>query len=59
MKDEDSEVRAIAAEALGKLGNASEPVLQGLLALLQDEDSWVREEAVKLLEKLRKISVIV
>jgi HEAT repeat protein len=41
---------------LGKLGNASEPVLQGLLALLQDEDSSVRDEAAKVLEKLRNPS---
>ena len=38
LKDQVSEVRSIAARALGQLGDTSEPVLQGILSLLKDED---------------------
>jgi HEAT repeat protein len=38
LKDQVSEVRSSAARALGELGDTSEPVLQGIVSLLKDED---------------------
>ena|GEM_PF-4997242 len=38
LKDQVSEVRSSAARGLGELGDTSEPVLQGILSLLKDED---------------------
>uniref|UniRef100_UPI001961F7AF HEAT repeat domain-containing protein n=1 Tax=Okeania hirsuta TaxID=1458930 RepID=UPI001961F7AF len=52
LQDEDSSVRHYAAQALGKLGNGSEPVVQALLPLLQDEDSLVRYSAAEALGNL-------
>ncbi|MBW4579266.1 MAG: HEAT repeat domain-containing protein [Tildeniella nuda ZEHNDER 1965/U140] len=51
LRGTNCEMRRSAAKALGKLGDASEPVLQGLLAGLQDEDSYVlRFSAIALSE---------
>ncbi|BAY47656.1 hypothetical protein SAMD00079811_52750 [Scytonema sp. HK-05] len=59
LKDEDSDVRYSAADALGNLGKGSEVVVQGLLALLNDEDSDVRDSAADALGKLGKGSEVV
>ncbi|MBP5975955.1 HEAT repeat domain-containing protein [Brasilonema sp. CT11] len=42
LKDKSSKIRKSAAEALGKLGNSLDVVVQGLLALLNDQDLTVR-----------------
>jgi HEAT repeat protein len=54
LKDENSDVRDSAANALGNLGNGSEVVVQGLLALLKDEDWSVRYSAANALGNLGK-----
>ena len=57
LTDKDSsQVRSRAAEALGKLGNASPEVLQGLLALLTDQESQVRSRAAYALGNLGNAS---
>jgi hypothetical protein len=52
LQDEDSDVRYMAAYALGNLGDRSEQVISGLLLLLQDEDSDVRHMAADVLRDL-------
>ncbi|WP_293038185.1 HEAT repeat domain-containing protein [Moorena sp. SIO1F2] len=54
LKDNDSDVRSSAVNALGELGNSSDTVVNGLLALLQDNDSFVRWRAADALVKLGK-----
>ncbi|NEQ08165.1 MAG: NACHT domain-containing protein [Moorea sp. SIO4E2] len=61
LKDNDSDVRERAADALGKLGNSSdtvvkENIVKSLLALLEDNDSNVRISAAYELGKLGKDS---
>jgi HEAT repeat protein len=45
LADEDSEVRAQAALALGNCGLAAKPVVGQLIEALQDESGWVRLRA--------------
>ncbi len=52
LADSNSGVRLNAAEALVKLGQATEPVRQGLQKLLADEDFSVRRRAEEALAKL-------
>ncbi|MCA1993768.1 MAG: HEAT repeat domain-containing protein, partial [Coleofasciculus sp. S288] len=52
LKDKKLFVRSRAAEALGKLGHASDEVVKALLALLKDEDAIVRRRAIEALGKL-------
>jgi HEAT repeat protein len=56
LTNDNSSVRLSAAEALIKLGNASEAVEHTLLALLQDDDWPVRLSAAKALIKLGNAS---
>ncbi len=49
-------MRLDAAKVLLDSGNPSEPVLQTLLALLEDEDSEVSDEAARVLEELSNFS---
>lgn len=49
-------VRRSAANALGRLGNASDDVVQQLLLLLKDSDGFVRESAADALGKLANAS---
>lgn len=50
-------VRGRAAEALGQLGEASEKVVDGLLALAVDGlvDAWVRGKAAEALDQLEEV----
>lgn len=50
--DSDETVRAAAAEALGKIGEASSPVVTGLIQALDDKAINVRAEAAEALQKL-------
>ncbi|NEQ13393.1 MAG: NACHT domain-containing protein [Moorea sp. SIO3E2] len=52
LKDDDSDVRVRAADALGELGNSSETVINALFARFQDENSDVRWRAAIALGKL-------
>ncbi|WP_287266689.1 HEAT repeat domain-containing protein [Moorena sp. SIO3A2] len=52
LKDNDSDVRSSAADALVKLGNSSDTVVKALLTLLEDNDSDVRRRAAYALGKL-------
>ncbi|NER89120.1 sister chromatid cohesion protein PDS5 [Moorena sp. SIO3A2] len=53
LKDDDSDVRGRAVEALGRLGKSSETVVNALLARLMDDDnSFVRTIAAYALTKL-------
>jgi predicted NACHT family NTPase len=56
LEDGNKEVRRDAAEALGRLGNASEIVINALLLRLQDENSWVRLYAASALGDLGNAS---
>jgi hypothetical protein len=56
LADEDSRVRENAADALGKLGNASVQVVDALLERFADEDSLVRRYAASALGNLGKNS---
>ncbi|MEG3974426.1 HEAT repeat domain-containing protein [Microcoleus sp. herbarium8] len=49
LEDGGEDVRMSAAQALGRLGNASETVINALLLRLKDEDSMVRHEVVQAL----------
>ncbi len=51
--DADPEVRLQAARALGRMGPASGPVLEGLERASRDADERVQREARKTLEKIR------
>ncbi|MEH2110899.1 NACHT domain-containing protein, partial [Nostoc sp.] len=59
LKDETQIVRNSAAEALGKLGNASPLVVEALLGLLKDETQIVRNSAAEALGKLGNASPLV
>jgi HEAT repeat protein len=50
LKDKDKEVRAKAAQALGKLGAKGEIVIPALIVALHDEDNTVRQSAAEALE---------
>ncbi|MEI7733180.1 MAG: HEAT repeat domain-containing protein [Verrucomicrobiota bacterium] len=50
LKDEDSDLRQAAAEALGRLGHR--PATEALLSALLDTDEWVRRAAAAALETL-------
>ncbi|NEP26433.1 HEAT repeat domain-containing protein [Moorena sp. SIO3I6] len=52
LKDDDSDVRVRAADALGELGNSSETVVSALFARFQDENSDVRWRAAIALGRL-------
>ncbi|MCB8765805.1 HEAT repeat domain-containing protein [Planktothrix agardhii] len=54
--DSDDEVRQNAAEALGKLGKASETVIEALLNALSDSNGWVRRNAAWALSQLGNAS---
>ncbi|MEH2026910.1 HEAT repeat domain-containing protein [Nostoc sp.] len=56
LKDESESVRDSAADALGKLGNASPQVVEALLGLLKDESESVRDSAADALGKLGNAS---
>ncbi|GGA17164.1 HEAT repeat domain-containing protein [Okeania sp. KiyG1] len=56
LQDDSSEVNCSAQEALDKLDNTSEAVVQTLLTLLQDENSSMRFSAVEVLGKLSNSS---
>ncbi|OLT61916.1 sister chromatid cohesion protein PDS5 [Moorena bouillonii] len=56
LKDENSDVREMAARALGNLVNSSETVVNALLARFQDENSDVRRQAAYGLGRLGKSS---
>ncbi|NEO79532.1 HEAT repeat domain-containing protein [Moorena sp. SIO4G3] len=56
LKDENSDVRREAADALGELGNSSETVIKALLERLQDKDFSVRANAARALGNLGKSS---
>ncbi|NEO38230.1 MAG: NACHT domain-containing protein [Moorea sp. SIOASIH] len=56
LKDNDSFVGYMVANALGELGNSSETVVNPLLALLEDNDSGVRRRAADALGKLGNTS---
>jgi HEAT repeat protein len=56
-KNEDFEVRGLAALALGELGTASVQVVDALVGRLTDDNSQVRSNAVKALSKLGNTSV--
>ncbi|CAD5968990.1 HEAT repeat domain-containing protein [Planktothrix agardhii] len=59
LSDSDDWVRRYAAEALGKLGNASETVIEALLKALSDSDDEVRRNAASALGKLGNGSEII
>ncbi|SEP05239.1 HEAT repeat-containing protein [Halogranum amylolyticum] len=52
--DDDSEVRQFAVEALGKLGGERSEV--GALAIADDDDPWVRAEAIVTLDRLDRVA---
>jgi HEAT repeat protein len=52
LSDERLLVRASAAEALGEVGDAM--AVEPLQARLKDEDTYVKDEAYRALEKMRK-----
>ncbi len=52
LKDEDSDVRAQAAGALGEIKTSDERMIAALLAALKDQDSYVRRQAAGALGKL-------
>ncbi|ODG98659.1 hypothetical protein A4S05_08150 [Nostoc sp. KVJ20] len=56
LKDESEIVRNFAAQALGKLGNASPQLVEALLGLLKDESQYVRFSAAQALGKLGNAS---
>ena len=56
LQDKNSDVRSSAADALGKLGNASPQVVEALLSRLQDENCDVPSCAADALGKLGKNS---
>ncbi|MBE9186591.1 HEAT repeat domain-containing protein [Microcoleus sp. LEGE 07076] len=56
LENGDEDVRMSAAQALGRLGNASEIVISALLLRLKDEDSMVRREVVQALGGLGNAS---
>ncbi|NET46083.1 HEAT repeat domain-containing protein [Okeania sp. SIO2B3] len=56
LQDDSSEVNFSAPEALDKLDNTSEAVVQTLLTLLQDDNSSMRFSAVEVLGKLSNSS---
>ncbi|NEO52265.1 MAG: HEAT repeat domain-containing protein [Okeania sp. SIO3B5] len=56
LQDDSSEVNCSAPEALDKLDNTSEAVVQTLLTLLQDDNSSMRISAVEVLGKLSNSS---
>ncbi|MEG3921231.1 NACHT domain-containing protein, partial [Microcoleus sp. T3_A4] len=56
LEDGNEDVRREAAQALGKLGNASETVISALLLRLEDGDKWVRREAAQALVRLGNAS---
>lgn len=51
LEDENSDVRGLAADTLGYIGN--EAVFEPLLHLVDDEDKWVRVYAVKAVGRLK------
>ena len=51
LEDEDSDVRAEAADALGEIGDAR--AVEPLTQALEDEDAYVRYQAEKALEKIQ------
>ncbi len=51
LEDEDSDVRAEAADALGEIGDAR--AVEALTQALEDEDAYVRYQAEKALEKIQ------
>lgn len=59
LTDENSKVRSASVLALGNLGNASELVVQAILALLEDDILGVRRSAIQVLGSLGNTSEIV
>ena len=59
LNDEDPTVQWRAAEALGNLGIASEPVIQALLQQLDDENSIVQLLAAEAVGKLGKTNDLI
>jgi HEAT repeat protein len=53
LKDEDSELRASAATALGGIGPAAKEAVPALSVALKDKDKRVREIAASALRKIR------
>ncbi len=53
LSDEDSDYRAVAARAIGRIGGKTGVV--ALSVLLDDDDDWVKESAIKALKKIGTI----
>lgn len=59
LSDEEPQVRAAAAEALGRIGQGSSTALPDLVRLLRDLDATVRLQAVEALPNIARDTVIV
>ncbi len=58
LKDDDPNVRAVAAISLGRTGRADEKVVDDLIALLKDDDRIVRQSACLSLGTLKVVKAI-
>lgn len=58
LKDEDPNVRAVAAISLGRTGTTDEKVVDDLIELLKDDDRIVRQSACLSLGTLKVVKAI-